>query len=310
MNWSNELKEFRYHLAAEKGLAENSIIAYVDDMNKLAQYLEITQNPIPLAEATTKHLRDFIAWLNEFGLATSSQARILSSLKAFYRFQIYAQKKSINPAKILSLPKASRKLPDVLSVFEIEKIISSIDLSTETGHRNCAIIETLYGCGLRVSELINLKLSNCYFDKNYIKVLGKGNVERLVPIGTKAISAIKIYIEHFRKNCKKDFEDFVFLNRRGKNLTRIMIYTIVKDLCVAAEIKKNVSPHTFRHSFATHLIDGGANLRVVQAMLGHKSIITTEIYTHISQEFIRAVIDEYHPRYGLIETRNADKNGN
>ncbi len=252
-----------------------------------------------------KHLEDFIYELNTVLLSPRSQARIISGIKAFFNFLTIEDDLESNPAYLLESPKTGQKLPEVLSVEEIDFLISKIDLSKPEGHRNKAIIETLYSCGLRVSELVNLKISDLHFKEGFIMVTGKGSKQRIIPVGEKAISEINFYKEHYRNrlDIEPEFSDILFLNRRGKQITRVMIFTIVKKLAQIAELKKNISPHTFRHSFATHLVEGGADLRAVQEMLGHESIITTEIYTHISREFLRQVVKEYHPR----NKRNREK---
>jgi integrase/recombinase XerD len=256
---------------------------------------KINVSPVTI---TLKHLKDFIYWINELGLSARSQARIISGLKAFFKYLILEDSIDNDPSSLLESPRLGRKLPEVLSIDEIDQIIAAIDLSQPEGQRNKAIIETLYSCGLRVSELINLKISNLYFDDGFIRVVGKGDKERLVPIGQKAMKEIRYYFQdrNLMNNIDKNSENIVFLNRRGKQLTRVMIFTIIKRLVEKAKIDKKVSPHTFRHSFATHLIDGGADLRAVQEMLGHESIITTEIYTHLDREYLRDAIIQYHPR--------------
>jgi integrase/recombinase XerD len=249
-------------------------------------------------QVTYACLQDFIIYLNKIGLGDRSQARIISGIRAFYRFLILEDLVTDDPTELIEGPKLKRKIPDVLSFEEIETMLQLVDLSEETGHRNRAILETLYACGLRVSELVNLKLSNYYPDIEYIKVLGKNNKERIVPISAEAIKHNNYYINNYRSklNIQAGYEDYMFLNRRGKGLTRVMIFTIIKDLAEQAGIKKKVSPHTFRHSFATHLVEGGADLRAVQDMLGHESILTTEIYTHLDQSYLRDTILKFHPR--------------
>lgn len=288
---------FRLHLKLEKSLSENSIEAYLRDINKLYQFCEASglKSPVHL---TLQDLKKFVHWVSDLGMSPTSQARIISGIKGFYNYMILEELIDKNPSKLLETPKTARKLPDTLSIEEIDQIIAAIDLSSNEGQRNKAIIETLYSCGLRVSELINLKISNLYFDMGFIKVVGKGNKERYVPIGLRAIKEIKLYTQHYRnhQDIKPEQEDILFLNRRGSGLTRVMIFTIIKRLCAAAGINKTISPHTFRHSFATHLLEGGADLRAIQEMLGHESITTTEIYTHLDKDFLRSEILEYHPR--------------
>ncbi|MCE3278553.1 MAG: Tyrosine recombinase xerC [Bacteroidetes bacterium] len=249
-------------------------------------------------ELELQHLQDFVKWVNELGMAAHSQARMISGIKGFYKYLLLENVVSNDPTTLLEAPKLGRKLPDTLSVNDINKIIEAIDLSSNEGQRNKAMIETLYSCGLRVSELVNLKISHLYFNDEFIKVTGKGDKERLVPIGSVAIKQINIYKDEIRVHIpvKKDHEDFLFLNRRGARLTRVMIFTIIKRLAAKAQLKKHISPHTFRHSFATHLIEGGADLRAVQEMLGHESITTTEIYTHLDREYLRSAIIQFHPR--------------
>lgn len=297
--WEAYKKGFKAYLQLEKSLSGNSVEAYVHDIEKFTQFLvtnKIDKNP---NEIELHHLEDFLKWINELGMTPSSQARIISGLKGFYKFCIQEQISAANPTALLESPKLPKHLPDTLSLEEIEKIINAIDLSTPEGARNKAIIETLYSCGLRVSELVNLKLSCLYFEVGYVRVIGKGDKERLVPIGSSAIKYIKIYIENVRVHLtvKPGFEDIVFLNRRGRKLTRVMIFTIIKELARKAAIAKNISPHTFRHSFATHLVEGGADLRAVQEMLGHESITTTEIYTHLDREYLRETLQQFHPAF-------------
>ncbi len=298
MNWKSTIIQFRNYLKLERSLSDNSVMAYERDIRKLVTFLEIKKQNISPLHVSLQNLKDFLEWLNEFGLSARSQARITSGLKAFFKYLILEDIIDSDPSSLLELPKLGRKLPEVLSIEEIDKIIAAIDLSKPEGQRNKAIIETLYSCGLRVSELTNLKISNLYFDDGFIRVVGKGDKERLVPIGQKAIKEIRYYFQdrNLQSNIDKASENIVFLNRRGKQLTRVMIFTIIKGLAEKAEIKKNISPHTFRHSFATHLIDGGADLRAVQEMLGHESIITTEIYTHLDREYLRDAIIQFHPR--------------
>ncbi len=298
MNWENYIKGFISYLQLEKSLSLNSINSYKRDIKKLSNYfININNNKSP-NKITTKEIRLFLQDLTKKGLSSSSQSRILSGIKAFYKYLILEEKINFDPTELIEGPKKTMKIPDTLSKDEIFKIIESIDLTHSQGHRNRAILEVLYGCGLRVSELINLKLSNWYEKDGFVKVIGKGKKERLTPIGKLAEKYLKIYINEIRvhKKIKKDNKDFIFLNRNGKKLTRVMIFYIIKNIAKNNNIKKKISPHTFRHSFATHLIQGGADLRVVQEMLGHESITTTEIYTHIDREFLREAIISYHPR--------------
>ncbi len=297
MKWEAAITEYKTYLKLERGLSGNSIEAYLRDVKHLREYAEMTAAGNP-DDLDTDNLREFIKHLNDLGMMPASQARMLSGIKSFYKFLAISGFVEINPTELLEAPKIGRKLPDTLNNEEIEKIIAAIDLSKPEGERNKAIIEVLYGCGLRVSELINLKISNLYLKNEYIKVRGKGDKERLVPIGTQAVKQLKIYLENVRVHQKvvPGFEDIVFLNRRGKGLSRVMIFNIVKELTALAGIRKNISPHTFRHSFATELIERGADLRAVQEMLGHESILTTEIYTHLNREYLRDTIMMFHPR--------------
>ncbi|NOZ34979.1 MAG: site-specific tyrosine recombinase XerD [Chlorobi bacterium] len=291
--WKKRIKEFKFYLKLEKSLSQNSVDAYVNDIGKLAEYTKKKPESVDLEE-----LENFIYDLNSVFLSPRSQARIISGIKAFYNFLVLEEEIQTNPAYLLETPKTGQKLPEVLSVDEIDLLESEIDLSKPEGHRNKAIVETLYACGLRVSELVNLKISDLHFNEGFIIVTGKGSKQRLIPIGEKAVQEINYYKEHYRShlNIHPDFIDILFLNRRGKQLSRVMIFTIIKQLAAAAELKKNISPHTFRHSFATHLVEGGADLRAVQEMLGHESITTTEIYTHIDRSYLKQIIKDYHPR--------------
>ncbi|MCF8364339.1 MAG: site-specific tyrosine recombinase XerD [Bacteroidales bacterium] len=298
MNWEIQIKGFRSFLQLEKSLSGNSVQAYVHDIEKLWQFLAMKDEKIPSPEKVNyKNLRDFIAWINELGMSAISQARIVSGIRAFYKYLLLEDLIHTDPTELLEVPRTARKLPDTLSNAEIEKILAAIDLSKPEGERNRAIIETLYGCGLRVSELINLQISNLHFDLGFVKITGKGNKERWVPVGDMAMKQITTYMNLSRvhHDIKKGHEDFVFLNRNGKKLTRVMIFIIVKNLAEKAGLRKSISPHTFRHSFATHLVEGGADLRAVQDMLGHESITTTEIYTHLDRKYLRETIEKYHP---------------
>lgn len=296
--WQNYIKEYKSYLKLERSLSPNSVEAYCRDIEKLYSYVDIQKLHLSPIQISLDDLKNFIEWINQLGMGVRSQARLISGLKSFYKFLLLEEKIDKNVTELLEAPKLGRRLPDVLSVNEIDQLLAAIDLSKPEGQRNKAIIETLYSCGLRVSELINLKISNTYFNDKFIRVTGKGDKERLVPISNKALKEIKYYFETYRNHLEidKDSQDIVFLNRRGKMLTRVMIFTIIKNLVEKTGLKKNVSPHTFRHSFATHLIDGGADLRAVQEMLGHESIITTEIYTHLDREYLRDAIIQFHPR--------------
>ncbi|HEY9000593.1 MAG TPA: site-specific tyrosine recombinase XerD [Mucilaginibacter sp.] len=298
MDWRSAIKGFQAYLKLEKGLSDNSIEAYSRDIDKLQQFADSQINNLKPDAFTLNDLRQFINWVNELGMIPSSQARILSGIKSFYKYLLAEDIIKNNPAELLEAPKKMRKLPDTLSYQDINKLIEAIDLSKPDGTRNKAIIEVLYSCGLRVSELTELKLSNLYLEIEFVKVIGKGNKERLVPIGGEAIKALKLWIDHDRVHIpiKKGEEDMVFLNRRGSRLSRVYIFMLIKQLAEMAGIKKSISPHTLRHSFATHLVEGGADLRAVQEMLGHESITTTEIYTHLDREYLKETIISYHPR--------------
>lgn len=298
MNWSVYIKGFKAYLQLERSLSSNSIEAYEHDIEKLCQFLELKQINITPEEIDLSMLREFVRWVSELGMLPTSQARMISGIKAFYRYLMMEDLIKKNPAELLEAPKTARKLPDVLHVDEIDKMISVIDLSKPEGVRNKAILETMFSCGLRVSETVNLKISDVSFDEQFVRVIGKGNKERLVPIGRVALKAINFYTENIRVHIetKTGSNDIVFLNRRGSRLTRVMIFYLIKKFAKEAGIKKKISPHTFRHSFATSLVEAGADLRAVQQMLGHESITTTEIYTHIDREYLRDVITQFHPR--------------
>lgn len=294
--WKIYNRDFVNYLKIERGLAENSIFAYQRDLEKLSDFC--LARSISPKNVSLENLKNFIADLYDLGLSARSQARVISGIKQFFDFMVLEGIRDEDPSGLLELPKIGMKLPVFLSIAEIDEMIGAIDLSKPEGHRNKAMLETLYSCGLRVSELINLKFSNIFFKQGFIRVIGKGNKERLVPVSPSVEKEIGIYVSGTRNHMsiQKGHEDFVFLNRRGKQLTRVMIFTIVKNLALTIGLKKKVSPHTFRHSFATHLIEGGANLRAIQEMLGHESITTTEIYTHLDQSFIREAIISFHPR--------------
>ncbi|MBN2237952.1 MAG: site-specific tyrosine recombinase XerD [Bacteroidales bacterium] len=297
-NWQRYIIGFKDYLRLEKSLSKNSIEAYLRDIDKLINYFDYLEKPLSPLEVKLENLQHFLKWVTELGLSARSQARVISGIKAFYKYLILENYLKDDPTDLLDPPKLGQKLPETLSLKEIDSIIQQIDLSKAEGERNKAIIETLYGCGLRVSELVNLKLSNLYVEEGFIRVTGKGDKERLVPIGSQALMQISFYVHQSRVHLEieRGYEDYVFLNRRGKMLTRNMIFLIVKDLVARAGIRKNISPHTFRHSFATHLVEGGANLRAVQEMLGHESIITTEIYTHLDRNYLKEEIMVHHPR--------------
>jgi integrase/recombinase XerD len=298
MNWDLHLKGFRSFLSLEKSLSKNSIAAYTADVEKLAAFFEQSDIIISPLNVTYNQLRDFIKWINENGASTGTQTRVISGIKAFYKYLLMEEIISQNPTELLESPRIGRKLPDTLSIEEVDLLIQSIDLSNENGQRNKAIIETLYSCGLRVTELIQLKISNLHFKQSYIKVIGKGNKERLTPIGKEAMKQIQLYLDNFRCqiNIQSNEEDIVFLNNRGHKLSRVMIFLIIKKQVEKCGLRKNISPHTLRHSFASHLVDKGADLRAVQEMLGHESITTTEIYTHLDRNYLKKAIEEFHPR--------------
>ena len=297
-SWLKYRKDYQSYLKIEKSLSANSVEAYLRDFDKLTQYLEnISSEKSPL-EITLPDLQKMLTWINDLGISARSQARIISGLRNFFFYLILEDEITDDPSELLEQPKIGKKLPEVLSIEEIDDLKSAIDMSKHEGHRNRAIIETLYSCGLRVSELINLKITNIYFDEGFIRVIGKGNKERLVPVSPSVQKEIEIYRDLVRvhQDIKTGHEDFLFLNRRGAQLTRVMIFTIIKNLAEEIGLKKTISPHTFRHSFATHLVEGGANLRAIQEMLGHESISTTEIYTHLSNEYLKEAIISFHPR--------------
>ena len=298
MDWQSAIKGFQNYLKLERSLSGNSIEAYTRDIGRLREYAEIQVPILKPDNIVLSDLRHFIQWINELGMIPSTQSRILSGIKSFYKFMLIEDMISSDPSELLESPKIQRKLPDTLSYEEINSLIAAIDLSKPDGSRNKAMLEMLYSCGLRVSELTELKLSNLYLDIEFIKVVGKGNKERLVPISNSAIKALQLWLEYGRVHTivKKGEEDMVFLNRRGSRLTRVFIFMLIKQLAESIGLKKNISPHTFRHSFATHLIEGGADLRAVQEMLGHESITTTEIYTHLDRDYLKSTIIQYHPR--------------
>ncbi len=298
MFWKADIIGFKSFLTLERSLSSNSIEAYLHDIEKLLQFLEYKNYNLTPAEIELKHLQEFLKWINELGMSARSQARIISGIKAFYKYLLLENLVNKNPTSLIDGPKLGRKLPDTLSIEDINKLIEAIDLSKPEGPRNKAMLETLYSSGLRVSELINLHISNLHLTIGFIKVTGKGDKERLVPIGSVACRQIELYMHEIRSHItiKPGNGDFVFLNRRGAKLTRVMVFTIIKQLVAKIGLKKKISPHTFRHSFATHLIEGGADLRAVQEMLGHESITTTEIYTHLDRDYLRSAIIQFHPR--------------
>jgi integrase/recombinase XerD len=298
--WEPYKRGFKAYLQLERSLSDNSVEAYLGDIEKLTAYLQIANNLKTPGEVDLKDLQNFIKWVAELGLTQTSQARTISGIRSFYKYCLLEDVVKKDPTTLLEAPKLKRQLPDFLSFEEIENIISQIDLSTAEGGRNKAILEIMYSCGLRVSEVVNLKLSQLYFDVGFIRVIGKGNKERLVPVGSSAIKYINLYRYNIRVHLPvhSGEEDILFLNRRGRRLSRVMIFLIIKDLVKKAAITKTISPHTFRHSFATHLVEGGADLRAVQEMLGHESITTTEIYTHLDREYLRKTLQKFHPSFG------------
>lgn len=298
MNTDFYLKGFKAFLRLEKSLSDHSVSAYLHDVVLLFSFIQQQDREISLEEIDLKLLQRFVKSIHGLGMSAASQARIISGIKAFFKYLLLEDMIRKNPTELLESPKSGRKLPDTLSIEEVNLLIDTIDVSTPEGTRNKAILETMYSCGLRVTELIELKISNIHADVGFIRVIGKGNKERLVPIGDSALKFILIYKDNIRVHVQpvKNNEDFLFLNKRGSKLSRVMIFYIIKDLALKAGIKKNVHPHTLRHSFATHLVEGGADLRAVQEMLGHESITTTEIYTHLDREFLRETIVRFHPR--------------
>ena len=304
--WEPYKKGFKAYLQLERSLSDNSVEAYLTDVEKLTTYLQATSIMKTPEEIELKDLQGFIKWVAELGMTQTSQARTISGIRSFYKYCLLEEITKKDPTTLLEAPKLKRQLPDFLSFEEIENIIGEIDMRTAEGGRNKAILETMYSCGLRVSEVVNLRLSQLYFDVGFIRVIGKGNKERLVPIGSSAIKYVNIYRQNIRVHLpvQNGEEDILFLNRRGHRLSRVMIFLIIKDLVKKAGITKTISPHTFRHSFATHLVEGGADLRAVQEMLGHESITTTEIYTHLDREYLRKTLQKFHPAFE--QNRQAD----
>lgn len=298
--WQAEIRGFKNYLRLEKSLSANSLDAYLHDVEKLTQYLEIAGIQKAPAAITADELHQFLRWVSELGLAAASQARILSGIRAFYKYQLMEDLIKEDPTELLEGPKLGRKLPDTLDYKEIEMLLDAIDRSTPEGERNRAMLEVLYGCGLRVTELITLQISNIFPNEGFVRVTGKGDKERLIPIGSSALKQVLLYIQQVRVHIqpKPAAVDTVFLSKRGTGITRVLVFTIIKNLAKKIGMKKSISPHTFRHSFATHLVEGGADLRAVQQMLGHESITTTEIYTHMDREFLKTVVNRFHPRAG------------
>jgi len=298
MSWSLYIKQFKNYLKLERALASNSIDAYTRDVTKLMEFLNMHKKiPDPL-QVLPVDLLDFIKFINELGLSPYSQARIVSGIKGFYKYLSYENLISVDPSELIELPRLGRKLPDTLSIHEIDQLFETIDMSKASGPRDRAMAETIYSAGLRVSELVNLKISNIYEDVGFLRILGKGNKERLTPIGKSALKFIKSYQHEVRNHMqiKSGQEDYLFLNRLGNKISRVSVFNLIKNLAIRAGINKKISPHTFRHSYATHLIEGGADLRAVQEMLGHESITTTEIYTHLDRDYLKQIIKEFHPR--------------
>lgn len=298
MKWEDCKKGYENYLKLEKALSQNSISAYINDINKLVDFLNVKYGGVAPEKVKLEHLKSFVEWLNERGVSPRTQARTISGIKSFYKYLLIEGKIVSEPTALLESPKIGRKLPDILSMEEVDALIDAVDTSKPEGQRNKAMLETLYSCGLRVSELVNLKLTDLFFEQGYIKVEGKAGKERLVPVSGRAIEEITKYLKGYRKELRvnSDSENILFLNRRGRKLSRVMIFTIIKNLAEKVGIDKKISPHTFRHSFATHLINGGADLRAVQEMLGHESILTTEIYTHLDKDYLRNTIHQFHPR--------------
>jgi len=296
MNWTGSIKSFTAYLKLERGMSHNTVVSYQNDLKNLARWAD--EKELKPLQFSAENIRDYLVFLHESGISARSQARALSTLRALYKYFLIEEWIQIDPTELIDSPKLGRHLPDVLSEADIDKIIGEIDLSTPEGERNRAMLEVLYGCGLRVTELVDLQLSHLRFNEGYIIVTGKGNKQRIVPINSAAMKFVGIYKEQIRnhQSIKKGHEDVLFLNRRGAKLTRVMIFTIIKNLTEKAGIKKKVSPHTFRHSFASHMVNRGASLRVVQEMLGHESITTTEIYTHLNDTKLRETINKFHPR--------------
>jgi integrase/recombinase XerD len=298
MSWENQIKQFQYYLKIERSLSPNSILAYCQDLEKLSNYLKKEYPEISPIEVTLDHLRSFLNGLASLEISEFTQARIISGIKAFFKYLMYEDKIKNDPSFLLKAPKLGRKLPDTLNYQEINLLLEGVQLGDPEGHRNRAMLETLYSSGLRVSELINLKIGNIYAEIGFLRIIGKGNKERLVPIGKDALKYLQIYQKEVRTHQIPVYghEEYVFLNRRGKKLSRVMVFIMIKKLAEQVGIQKKISPHTFRHSFATHLIEGGADLRAVQEMLGHESITTTEIYTHLDRDYLRQVLTDFHPR--------------
>lgn len=298
MSWEKAIRDFQTYLKLERSLSANSANAYARDVKKLSQYVEFSKLNLLPKQMKAIHLQDFIVYLQQFGLESSSQARLLSGIRAFYKYLLVSDVIDDDPTEFIEAPRLTRKLPEVLTYEEVQLLLSSVDLSLPNGTRNRAMLEVLYACGLRVSELVNLRLTNVFADLGFVKIVGKGNKERIVPIGKMALKHLQLYIQKERVHTSPDpsADNIVFLNNRGKKISRVMVFLIIKELCEKAGIQKSISPHTFRHSFATHLLEGGADLRAIQDMLGHESITTTEIYTHLDMEYLKETLMNFHPR--------------
>ncbi|MBI4929333.1 MAG: site-specific tyrosine recombinase XerD [Bacteroidetes bacterium] len=298
MQWQISIKGFQSFLKLEKSLAKNSIVAYTEDVERFVQFLADKKYDLPPDKIEHRHMTEFVKWLNELERSATTQSRVISGIRAFYKYLLLENLVTKNPTELLETPRLGRKLPDVLNVDDIDHLLSAIDMSTPKGQRDRTMLETMYSCGLRVSELVNLQLSDLFFDTGFVRVIGKGDKQRLIPIGSVAMKCIGIYKDQIRihTDAKKGFEDFLFLNNRGRGLTPAMVFIIVQNVAEKVGMKKHVSPHTFRHSFATHLVENGADLRAVQEMLGHESITTTEIYTHLDRKYLRDTIEKFHPR--------------
>lgn len=297
-SWDRDIKDFGNYMKLERSLSQNSIEAYVRDVTKLAEFVEMRMDGTAPESITYRQLQGFLKFLNELGMSAHSQARILSGVKGFFKYLLFEERIEKDPTTLLEGPRLGRRLPDTLDYAEIVRLLEAIDLSTPEGGRNRAMLEVLYSSGLRVSELVELKIPNIYFDLGFLRVVGKGNKERLVPIGKDAMKYLRIYLQEIRVHIpvQKGFESHAFLNKAGRKISRVTVFLVIKSLASKIGLKKSISPHTFRHSFATHLIEGGADLRAVQEMLGHESITTTEIYTHLDRDYLRQVIREFHPR--------------
>lgn len=298
MDWKPSINGFKGYLRLEKSLSENTLSAYCHDLDLLESFLREKGYSLPPSQVTFAHLQEFLGWIKNMAIGPRSQARIISGIRTFYKYMLQEDEVKQNPAELLEMPRMPERLPEVLTIEEIDNLVNAIDLSKPEGQRNKAMLETLYCCGLRVSELVGLKISDVFFEEEFVRVIGKGNKQRIVPLGKSAGKFIKIYLKEVRVHLpvQKNSEDILFLNRGGRKITRVMVFLIIRQLAEKSGLAKSISPHTFRHSFATHLVEGGADLRAVQEMLGHESITTTEIYTHLDREYLRDAIMKYHPR--------------